>query len=140
MSRTRAQQNPGEPSQRVLRVGEALRHALAEVLTRGDLREPLLAGVSITVTEVRVTPDLRNAIAFVLPLAGRDAEDVLKGLGRSAPYLRSQVARLVRLKYAPELHFRLDERFERADRITELLEKDRARLGAWKSDSDDDGA
>lgn len=140
MSRTRAQQNPGEPSQRVLRVGEALRHALAEVLTRGDLREPLLAGVSITVTEVRVTPDLRNAIAFVLPLAGRDAEEVLKGLGRSAPYLRSQVARLVRLKYAPELHFRLDERFERADRITELLEKDRARLGAWKSDSDDDGA
>lgn len=140
MSRTRAQQNPGEPSQRVLRVGEALRHALAEVLTRGDLREPLLAGVSITVTEVRVTPDLRNAIAFVLPLAGRDAEDVLKGLGRSAPYLRSQVARLVRLKYAPELHFRLDERFERADRITELLEKDRARLGAWKSDTNDDGA
>lgn len=140
MSRTRAQQNPGESSQRVLRVGEALRHALAEVLTRGDLREPLLVGVSITVTEVRVTPDLRNAIAFVLPLAGRGSEDVLKGLGKSAPYLRSQVARLVRLKYAPELHFRLDERFERADRITELLEKDRARLGAWKSDTDDDGA
>ncbi len=140
MSRTRAQQNPGEPSQRVLRVGEALRQALLDVLTRGELREPLLAGVSITVTEVRATPDLRNAIAFVLPLAGRDAGDVLKGLAKSAPYLRSQVARLVRLKYAPDLHFRLDERFERADRITELLEKDRARLGAWKSDTDDDGA
>ncbi len=140
MSRSRARQNPGEPSQRVLRVGEALRHALAEVLTRGELREPALSGVSITVTEVRATPDLRNAIAFVLPLAGRDADDVLKGLNRSAPYLRAQVARLVRLKFAPELHFRLDERFERADRITELLAQDRARQGARYSDPDDDGA
>ena len=80
------------PSQRQLRVGEELRHVLAHVLERGDLRDPGLAGVTVTVTEVRVSPDLRNATAYVVPLGGGAAEDVLGALARARPYLRRKVA------------------------------------------------
>ncbi len=109
------------PSQRQLRVGEALRHALAEVLMRGDLRDPDLCGASLTVTEVRVGPDLRTATAFVVPLGGGDVAGVLAGLGRAAPYLRTQVARLVSLKFAPEFTFRADTSFDQARRIDGIL-------------------
>ncbi|MEE8203765.1 MAG: 30S ribosome-binding factor RbfA [Alphaproteobacteria bacterium] len=109
------------PSQRQLRVGEELRHALAEVLGRGDLRDPGLSGVSLTVTEVRVSPDLRNASAFVVPLGGGDAATVLAALGRAAPYLRGQVVRLVRLKFAPQFTFRADTSFDQASVVESLL-------------------
>lgn len=123
----------GEPSQRLLRVGEAIRHALAEVLAREELRDPALTGVSVTISEVKPSPDLRTAHVFVLPLGGRDKGEVLAGLGRCAPFLRGQVAKRVRLKFTPELHFRLDDRFERADRISQLLNDERVRADLTKN-------
>ena len=136
-SRGGASSRAGEPSQRLLRVGEAIRHALAEVLAREELRDPALAGVSVTVSEVKPSPDLRNASVFVLPLGGRDKGEVLQGLGRCAPFLRGQVAKRVRLKFTPELHFRLDDRFERADRISKLLNDERVRADLEKKSEDE---
>lgn len=110
------------PSHRLLRVGEELRHALAEVLARGDLRDPALDGVSITVSQVKLSPDLRHGTVFVMPLAGRDAGEVVAGLDRSAGYLGAQVARRVRLKYFPRLTFRIDPSFDAVRRIESLLQ------------------
>lgn len=110
------------PSHRLLRVGEELRHALAEVLARGDLRDPALDGVSITVSEVKLSPDLRHGTVYVMPLSGRDTADVVAGLGRSAGYLGAQVARRVRLKYFPKLTFRIDPSFDAVRRIESLLQ------------------
>jgi len=117
------QRSPRGSGQRPLRVGEELRHALADILARGDIRDPDVAAVPITVTEVRVSPDLRNATAFVLPLGGQHAEQVLAGLTRCAPYLRGQLAKAVRLKFAPALGFRLDTSFDRASHIEEVLRR-----------------
>lgn len=107
--------------QRPLRVGEALRHALADVFERGELRDPALAGVSLTVTEVRISPDLRNATAFVMPLGGGDSTAILGALERAAPFLRRRVAEAVNLRYAPALTFRTDDSFDYANHIDELL-------------------
>ncbi len=108
-------------SQRQLRVGEAVRHALAEIFERGLLRDPSLSGISVTVTEVKASPDLRNAIAFVTPLGGGDAGAVVGALTRAAPFLRRRVAETVNLKFAPNLTFRIDESFDYAGRIDALL-------------------
>jgi ribosome-binding factor A len=136
MPRSRTTTRGGEPSQRLLRVGEAIRHALAEVLAREELRDPALAGVSLTVTEVRPSPDLRTANVFVLPLGGRDKGEVMEGLGRCAPFLRGQVAKRVHLKFAPDLHFHLDRQFERSDRITQILNDERVRADLVKKTED----
>jgi ribosome-binding factor A len=109
------------PSQRALRAGELVRHALAEVLSRGEVHDPVIAGHMITVPEVRMSPDLRQATAYVMPLGGRDAKDVLAALERNKKFLRGEVARRVNLKFAPEIRFRLDERFDEAERIEKLL-------------------
>jgi ribosome-binding factor A len=106
---------------RRLRVGEELRHALAEVLSQGNLRHPALDKVSITVSEVRVSPDLRNATAFVMPLGGGRLEEVLEALEHSAPYLRAQMARRVKLRYMPALGFEADRSFDHASRVDRLL-------------------
>ena len=113
------------PSQRQLRVAEEIRHILAGVLMRGELRDPLVAGVSVTVSEVRISPDLKNATVFALPLAGSNVDDVLKGLNRSAPYLRSQVGQTLQLRYAPTLTFVEDKSFDEAGHIDELLRSDK---------------
>jgi ribosome-binding factor A len=112
-----------EPSQRQLRVGEELRHALAHILQRGELRDPALQDVAVTVTEVRVSPDLKNATAYVMPLAGRHAAEIIAGLTRSAAYLRGQLAREVPLRFSPGLTFALDTSFDHASRINELLHR-----------------
>jgi ribosome-binding factor A len=112
-----------EPSQRQLRVGEELRHALSRILQRGELRDPALQGVAVTVTEVRISPDLKNATAYVMPLGGARREEVMAGLGRSAGYLRSQIAREVPLRFTPGLAFALDTSFDHASRINELLHR-----------------
>ncbi|MCH8236604.1 MAG: 30S ribosome-binding factor RbfA [Proteobacteria bacterium] len=109
------------PSQRQLRVGEELRHALAWILERGDIRDPGLGGVAVTVTEVRVSPDLRNATAFVIPLGGGGTEDVVAALNRAAPYLRRKIGKAVKLKYLPGINFIADESFDQAGRISDLL-------------------
>jgi ribosome-binding factor A len=113
--------SPTAPSQRPLRVGEAIRHALVEVFARGHIRDPDLAEVSLTVSEVRMSPDLRQATTFVLPLGGGDSAPVLKALKRAAPYLRGEVARLVDLRHAPELRFIIDTSFDTAGRIGAAL-------------------
>jgi len=108
-------------SQRQLRVGEELRHALARILRDGECRDPVLENASITVTEVRISPDLRNATAFVMPLAGTRATEVVASLERSATFLKGLVAREVPLRNTPNLVFALDDSFDRADRISTLL-------------------
>src|SRR5215207_786566 len=109
------------PTQRQLRAGELVRHALAEILSRGDVHDPVLEAHMITVPEVRMSPDLRQATAYVMPLGGRDAKPVLAALERNKRFLRGEIARRVNLKFAPEIRFQLDERFEEAERIEKLL-------------------
>ncbi len=109
------------PSQRQLRVGELIRHAMAEMLTRGDVHDPVLEGHLVTVPEVRMSPDLRMATIYVMPLGGRDIKDVIEALDRNKRYLRGEIAHRVNLKFAPELRFRVDERFDEAERIEKLL-------------------
>ena len=107
--------------QRQLRVGEELRHALAQLLRTGALRDPALAGANITVAEVRMSPDLRNATVFVMPLGGAHAAETVAGLRRSAPYLRTLLARAVPLRYTPQLTFALDTSYDAAERIAAVL-------------------
>jgi ribosome-binding factor A len=111
----------GMPSQRQLRVGEELRHALVAIVAEGHLRDPDLSEAQLTVTEVRTSPDLKNATAFVTRFGGGDSERLLKALKRASPYLRGELAKRVRLKFAPALRFELDRRFEEASRIESLL-------------------
>ena len=116
-----ARSRAGTPGQRQLRVGEELRHLLAQLLRPGELRDPALRDASITVTEVRVSPDLKNATAFVMPLAGAKAGEIMAGLKRSAPFLKGRLARLVELRQVPNLTFALDTAFDSAARIAALL-------------------
>jgi len=109
------------PSQRQLRAGELIRHALAEILTRGEVHDPVIENHVITVPEVRVTPDLRLATVYVMPLGGRDESEVLSALERNKRFLRGELAHRVNMKFAPEIRFRLDERFDEAERIGKLL-------------------
>lgn len=111
------------PSQRQLRVGEELRHVLAELIERGDMADPDLRDKPLTVTEVRVSPDLKRATVYVVPLGGGEATALLAGLGRAAPYFQAQVARKMRIRYIPRLHFELDTSFDRASRIEALLHR-----------------
>jgi ribosome-binding factor A len=108
-------------SQRQLRVGEELRHALARVLARGELRDPHLAGASLTVTEVRISPDLKSATAFVVPLGGGDLETVIAALNHAAGFLRGQLSHEVQLRHTPRLSFQADHTFDEAARINALL-------------------
>ncbi|HLC08688.1 MAG TPA: 30S ribosome-binding factor RbfA [Methyloceanibacter sp.] len=109
------------PSQRQLKVGELLRHALAEIFTRGEIVDEVLSRYSLTVPEVRMTPDLKLATVYVMPLGGEGADDVVKHLAKHARYLRGELARRVSLRYMPELRFRVDTSFESSRRIDELL-------------------
>jgi ribosome-binding factor A len=108
-------------SQRQLRVGETVRHAIAEILSQGSVHDPDLEGHIITVPEVRMSPDLKLATIYVMPLGGRDTDKVIEGLDRNKKFLRGEVARRVNLKFAPDLRFRVDERFDEAERIEKLL-------------------
>lgn len=107
--------------QRLLRVGERLRHVLSEILQSGQCRDPALRDTSITVSEVRISPDLRAASVFVMPLAGVNAAGIVAALERSTPFLRGLVARELALRHAPNLVFALDRSFEQADQIARLL-------------------
>jgi ribosome-binding factor A len=135
MTRRRHERDPGTSqmlSQRQLRVGELVRHALAEMLTRGDVHDPVIQSHLITVPEVRMTADLRLATIYVMPLGGRDAQAVLAALERNKRFLRGEIARRINLKFAPEIRFRIDERFDEAERIEKLL-----RTPAVQRDLDD---
>ncbi len=117
----RTTDTPETRSVRLLRVGEQVRHVLSEILMRGDVHDETLASHLVSVTEVRMSPDLRHAIVFVKPLLGKDEEVVLKALRTNTAYLQSEVARRVNLKYASKLKFLADESFDEGSRIDALL-------------------
>jgi ribosome-binding factor A len=135
MTRRRRQRDPETNpmlSQRQLRVGELVRHAFADMLTRGAVHDPVIQSHVITVPEVRMAADLRLATIYVVPLGGRDADAVLAALERNKRFLRGEIARRINLKFAPEVRFQLDERFDEAERIERLL-----RTPAVQRDLDD---
>jgi len=108
-------------SQRQLRVGELIRHELSDMFSRGDVHDPVIEAHMITVPEVRMSADLRLATIYIMPLGGRDEQEVLDALERNRRYMRGEIARRVNLKFAPEIRFRIDERFDEAERIEKLL-------------------
>lgn len=112
-----------ESTPRSLRVGEEIRHALARIFERDELRDPALQGVALTVTEVRVSPDLKNATVFVMPLGGEQSERAVAALRRGSAFLRKLVAQEVLLRYTPGLAFELDRSFDQASHINELLHR-----------------
>jgi ribosome-binding factor A len=114
------EQSPGA-SQRQLRVGELIRHAIAEMLSRGDVHDPVIEGHLITIPEVKMSPDLRLATIYVMPLGGRDAAEVVEALNLNKKFLRGEIAKRVNLKFAADIRFRIDDRFEEAERIGKLL-------------------
>jgi ribosome-binding factor A len=121
MTKKHTQTQTKGPSQRQLRVGEVMRHALAELLSRIEVDDPDLAGVTVTVTEIRPSPDLRNAAVFVMPLGGLREKEVVAALNRHARFLRGEAARRVSLRHMPELKFMLDASFAEAGKIDAIL-------------------
>lgn len=124
---------PAGPSQRMLRVGELVRHALAALFARGEIEDDALRGAVVTVPEVRMTPDLKIANAYVMPLGGTHADEIVAALNRHRKFIRGRIAPQIDLKFAPEIRFFVDETFEEAGRIDALLRSDRV-----KRDLDDD--
>ena len=118
-------ESPAGPSQRQQRVAELVRHALAEVLQRGEVQDPVLTSHVVTIPEVRMSPDLRLATAYVMPLGGRDEAEVLAALERNRKHLRHEVATRVNLKFAPELRFRRDDSFDEAARVEAILRSEK---------------
>jgi len=139
MARHRSPARARGPSQRQLRVGEGLRHVLAGLLLRGEVHDPLLSESQLTVAEVRVTPDLRQAVVYVTELGGELRAEVRQALERAAPFLRGEAARRMHLKYAPELSFQADRSFSEAARIEALLAAERRTLEGQREDADDAG-
>jgi ribosome-binding factor A len=140
MSRHREPAARQGSSQRQLRVGELMRHALAEMLIRGDVHDPVLEGHMITIPEVRMTPDLRLATVYVMPLGGRDQSEVMAALDRNKKFLRGALARIVNLKFAPDIRFRVDDRFNEVERIEKLLRTPAVRQDLIKESPDEKAA
>ena len=127
------------PTQRQLRVGEELRHALVHTIERAHFRDPDLMGVSITITEVRVSPDLKNATVFVTRLGGEQVDDLVAALKRAGPYLRGQIAKAVKLRVVPVLSFAADTSFDYASYINNILHRpDVSRDLAAEGEADED--
>jgi ribosome-binding factor A len=121
MSRGQRAAGPQGPSQRQLRAGELVRHALVDILAREELRDPDLSGVAVTVGEVRASPDLKHMTVFVAPLGGGDATGVVRGLSRCAAFLRGRLGKAAALKFTPQLHFMADGSYDEASAIDALL-------------------
>ena len=138
-SRTRSSaEAPGGRSQRQLRVGEELRHVLSDVLRNGHFRDPDLVDLVVTVTEVRVSPDLKAATAFVMPLGGSDAPKIIAGLNRATAYIRTEAVKQVNLRMAPQFSFKLDHSFDEAARVTRLLQQPAVRADLDKPEPGDE--
>jgi ribosome-binding factor A len=136
---------PSGPNQRQLRIGELIRHALADLLARGDIHDEVLAKHVITVPEVRLSTDLKLATCFVMPLGGGDVKPVLKALNDHKRYIRGEIAHRVNLKFAPDIRFLQDESFAEAERVDAILYSDKVRQDILKQplriqpdDQDDD--
>jgi ribosome-binding factor A len=128
------------PSQRALRAGEVIRHAIADILSRGEVHDPVIQGHVITVPEVRMSPDLKLATIYVMPLGGRDVKAVVEALERNKRWLRGEIAHRVNLKFAPDIRFRIDERFDEAARIEKLLHNPRVQRDLQGHEPDDEGS
>jgi ribosome-binding factor A len=137
MPRHRSDSHDRGPSQRQLRVGEMLRHALADVLRRGDLRDPDLAGVSVTITQVKPSADMRYATIYCEPLGGKNAKTIVAALNRHKGYLRGEMGHLIALKFTPELRFLEDESFAEAQKIETLLKSPIVQRDLSAPDADD---
>jgi len=116
----------------MLRVGELIRHKLAEMLSRGEIHDDVLASHVITIPEVRLSPDLKLATAYVMPLGGDDLKPVIEALTRNKKYIRAEIAQTLNLRYAPDIRFREDETFEEATRIDRLLDSEKVRRDTGK--------
>jgi ribosome-binding factor A len=139
MPRHRPQPHNLGPSQRQLRVGEMLRHALSQILVRGDIRDPDLDGVSVTITQVKPSGDMRHATVFCEPLGGQHADRTIKALNRHKAFIRGAMGHMIELKFTPELRFIEDDSFAEAERIENLLKSERvARDLKAEDDSEDD--
>lgn len=144
---TRNASGPQGPSQRQLRAGELIRHALVEVLREEDIHDPAMEGVSVTVTEVRLSPDLKHATCFVEPLGAGVAtaptaghvDEIVKALNAHAKFLRGVLGKHIDMKFTPDLKFRHDESFEAAERMNRLLDDPRVRADIEHIDADQDG-
>lgn len=134
MSRTKGKKGP---SQRMLRVGELVRHALANLLSRGDIIDPVIERAVITVPEVRMSPDLKLATAYIMPLGGEGAAEVVEALNKHARFVRGQLAPQLDLKYAPEVRFFVDDTFDEASRIDTILRSDRVKRDLEPDDRED---
>jgi ribosome-binding factor A len=129
---------PSGPNQRMLRVGELVRHALADVFTRDEIEDPLLEGKVLTVPEVRMSPDLKLANAYVMPLGGEGAPEIVAALNRHKKFIRGRLAPTLGLKFVPELKFFVDDTFEAFGRIDALLRSDRVQRDLQATDEDDE--
>ncbi len=118
---------PTGPSQRQLRAGELVRHALVEIFREHEINDPALKGVSVTVTEARVNPDLRHANVFVEPLGGENGAEVVKALNRHSKFIRGHLGRMIDMRFTPDLHFRHDDTFIEAERIARLFDDPKVR-------------
>ena len=124
---SRAHHNGGEPSQRMLRVAELIRHSMAELLTRGAINDPVLEGRVVTVPRVKMSPDLKLAIVYVMPLGGKAATEVIAALDRHKKYLRTEIAHRINLKFAPDIRFKIDDSFDNVAKIDALLNSDKVK-------------
>src|SRR5436309_15946457 len=124
---SRAHHNGGEPSQRMLRVAELIRHSMAELLTRGTINDPVLDGHVVTVPRVKMSPDLKLASVYVMPLGGKDVRDVIAALDRHKKFLRTEIAHRINLKFAPEIRFKIDDSFDNVAKIDALLNSDKVK-------------
>lgn len=129
---------PTGPNQRMLRVGELVRHALAGVFARGEIDDPLLEGKVITVPEVRMSNDLKLASAYIVPLGGKGADEIVAALNRHSRFIRGRVAPELDLKFAPELRFFVDTTFDEFGKIDALLRSDRVQRDIHKNDEDEE--
>jgi ribosome-binding factor A len=136
MSRRHSTSSSSGPSQRQLRVGEMLRHALSQILVRCEIRDPDLEGVSVTVTQAKPSPDMRHATIFVEPLGGKNAKQIVAALNRHKAFLRGEMGHMIELKFTPELRFIEDESFSEAQKIEDLLKSERVQRDLK---TDDDG-
>jgi ribosome-binding factor A len=134
----RSQSHDTGPSQRQLRVGEMLRHALADILRQGDIRDDDLKGVSITITQVKPSADMRHATVFCEPLGGKNAKQVVAALNRHKAFIRGEMGHMIELKFTPELRFVEDESFAEAEKIENLLKSERVARDLKTSSEDDD--
>ncbi|MBL8590280.1 MAG: 30S ribosome-binding factor RbfA, partial [Methylobacteriaceae bacterium] len=137
---SRSHHKGGEPSQRMLRVAELIRHAAAELLTRGAIEDPVLANHVVTVPSVKMSPDLKLATIYVMPLGGKDVAPVVAALERHRKFMRGEIAHMINMKFAPDIRFRIDESFENAAKIDALLARPEVRRDVTKDEGGEDEA